>query len=81
MYGVKQQQNKHIRSRGQWQRSLNTGENSFSMEQEVGKLVPVSNGYLYRRRVGEVGENAKIQDGNPRILSISLLKLTKVHVL
>ena len=29
-------------SRGQWQRSLNTGENSLSMEKEVKFLVPVS---------------------------------------
>ena len=33
------------------------------MEQELDSLVPVSNGYLYRHKVGEVGENAKGQNG------------------
>ena len=32
--------------------------------------VPVSNGYLYWHVVGEMGENAKSQDGDPRMLSI-----------
>ena len=34
-------------SSGERQPSVNIGENSFSMEQEVESLVPVSNGYLY----------------------------------
>ena len=32
------------------------------MEQEVEFLVPVSTGYLYWHRVGEMGDNAKRQD-------------------
>ena len=43
-------------------------------------LVPVSNGYLYRHRVDEMGENAKRQYGSDRKLSISLLKSVKLHV-
>ena len=31
----------------------------FSVEQEVDFLAPVSNGYLYQHRAGELGENAK----------------------
>ena len=52
----------------------NTSENCLSMEQEVEFLVPISNGNLYWSRVGEVGENAERQDGDHRMLSISLLK-------
>ena len=44
-------------------------------------MVPVSNGYLYRCRVGEIGENAKRQNGTNECLLISLLKLNKRHVL
>ena len=44
------------------------------MEQDVKYLVPVSNGYFYRHRVGEMEENAKRQDGGDRTLSISILK-------
>ena len=40
------------------------------MEQEVEFLVLVSNDYLYQHRVGEMGENAKGQDGDDRMLSI-----------
>ena len=42
----------------------------FSMEQEVEFLVPVSNGYLYQVRVGEMGEKAKGQDGDYRMMSV-----------
>ena len=41
------------------------------MEQEVEFLVRVSNGYLYCHRVGEIGENAKRQDGDNRMFSIN----------
>ena len=50
---------------GAWHRTVNTGQNSFHMEQEE-ILVLVSNGYLYRHRVGDVGEAAKRQDGGNR---------------
>ena len=43
------------------------------MEQEVESLVPVSNGYIYRYRVGEMGENAERQNGSDRMPSILLL--------
>ena len=43
------------------------------MELEVQSLDPVSNGYLYRHRVGEMRENAKRQDGGDRRVLISLL--------
>ena len=33
------------------------------MEQDVEFLAPVSNGYYYWHRVGEMGKNAKRQDG------------------
>ena len=51
------------------------------MEQEVESLVPLLNSYLYRCRVGEIGENANKQDGNQRMLSISPIKSIKLHVL
>ena len=37
----------HTCSTGERQRSLNIGENSFTMEQGVESLVLVSNGYVY----------------------------------
>ena len=40
------------------------------MEQEVEFLVPVSNGYLYQHRVGEMEEKAKRQYGDRRMGSI-----------
>ena len=40
------------------------------MEQELEPLVPLSNDYLYQRRVGEFGENAKGQDGGDKTLSM-----------
>ena len=40
------------------------------MEQEVEFLVPVSNGYLYLHIVGEIGENAKRQEGGNRMAYI-----------
>ena len=43
-------------------KSLNTGDNSFSREQEVEFLDPASNGYLHRHRIDEIGENAKSED-------------------
>ena len=46
------------------------------MEQDEEYLVPVSNAYLYQHRVGEVVENAKIQDGCGKAL---LILLPKVH--
>ena len=55
-----------------------TCENSFSMEHEVESLVPVSNSYLYQHRVGEMRENAKGQDGDHKMLSISHLKTVKL---
>ena len=52
------------------------------MEQEVEYLVPASNGYLYNKhRVGEMEENAKRQDGEDKMLSISHLTFIKLHVL
>ena len=50
--------------------SLKSGENCFSMEQEVESLVPVSNGYLYWHRFDGLGENAKRQDGGVKMLVI-----------
>ena len=44
-------------------------------------LAPVSNGYLYQRRVDEMGENAEGQDGDDRMPSISILTYIKLHVL
>ena len=44
-------------------------------------LVPVSNEYLYWHRVGEMEENAERQDDSDRMLLISILKLTELHVL
>ena len=44
------------------------------MEQEVEPLVPVSNCYLYRQRVGEMEERAKSQDVGDKMLLISILK-------
>ena len=54
---------------------------SFSMDEEGESLVPVSNGYIYRCRVGEwrMEDNEKRQDGSDKTLSISILKLNKVH--
>ena len=51
------------------------------MKQEVESRVPVSNSLLYRYRVGEIRENAKRQDGDHRMLSISLLKSIKAPAL
>ena len=51
------------------------------MEQKVEFLVPVSNDYLYRQRVGEMEENAKSQEGGNKMLSVLILKLNKVHVI
>ena len=57
-------------------------ENTFTIEGEVEPLVPVSDYYLYVERVGEMEENAKInQDDGNKMLSISILKLNKLHVL
>ena len=42
-------------SKGEWQRCLNT----FSVEQEVEFLVPVSTGYLCQHKGGEMGDNGK----------------------
>ena len=44
-------------------------------------LVPVSNGYLYQHRVGEMGDNVKRQDGDDRMLLTSLFKFIMLHVL
>ena len=49
------------------------------MEPEVEYLVPVLNGYLYWHRSGEMEENATIQDGSNRKLSISLIKYIQLH--
>ena len=58
------------------------GEYCFSMEQEIKFMVPLSNGYIYRHRVGELGENAKRLNGINKMLSISLLGLfIKLHSL
>ena len=46
------------------------------MEHEVESLVPVSNAYSYWHRVDEMGENTKRQDGDHRMLSILLFKLS-----
>ena len=43
------------------------------MKQEVEFFIPVRNGYLYRHRVGEMGENAKRQYGGDKKLPISIL--------
>ena len=51
------------------------------MEQEVESLIPVSNGYLYQHRVGEIRENTKRQDGDHRMSVISLLQSIKLQVL
>ena len=52
------------------------------MEQEhEPTLVLVSNGFLYRHRVDEMGEIAKRQDSGDRTWSMSLLKGIKLHVL
>ena len=51
------------------------------MEQEVPSLVPASTGYLHRQRVCEKEENVKSQDGGDKTLSISILKLNRLHVL
>ena len=56
------------------------------MEQEVEPLVPASNDclyYVYGQRVGEMEENAKRKAKMTAIkhLSISILKLNKLHVL
>ena len=48
------------------------------MEEEVEFIVPVLNGYLYQHRVGEMGENAKREDGSHKMLSISILKSIKL---
>ena len=50
------------------------------MEQEVESLARVSNGYLFCRRIGEMGENTKRPDGIHRMLSMLLVKLNKLHV-
>ena len=52
------------------------------MEQEVECLAPPSNGYLYevyRKRVSEMEENAKSQDGGDKMLMILILKVNKLH--
>ena len=50
------------------------------MRREVESLVPVSNGYLYKHRVGEMGENAKRQKSGDRMLLISFLKFIKLFL-
>ena len=40
------------------------------MELEVELLVSVSDGYLYRHRAGEMGENAKRENGDHRMQRI-----------
>ena len=49
------------------------------MEQEVESLVPVSNDYLYRHSIAEMGENAKWQDGGDRTLANSIFKSIELH--
>ena len=51
------------------------------MEQEIEFLTPVQTDYLYWHRIGEMGENAKRQNGGDRTQSISLLKSIMLHVL
>ena len=51
------------------------------MEQEIESLLPESNGYLYRQRVGEMEGNAKSQNGSDETLSISIFKFNKLRVL
>ena len=46
----------------------------FSLKQEIEFLVPVSNGYLYQHRVGEMLMYAKRQDDDDKTPSISLLE-------
>ena len=50
------------------------------MKQEVEFIVPVSNGYIYRHRVGEKGENVKREVSGDKTPSISPLKSIKLHV-
>ena len=57
------------------------GENSISLEQEVEFLVPVSNGYLYQHRIGEMGEIETRQDGNHKMPLTSLLWFIEQHAL
>ena len=50
------------------------------MKQEIESVVPMSNCYRrYMGRIGEMEENAKIQDGSNELLSIS--RLNKLNVL
>ena len=51
------------------------------MKQEVEFLVSISTGWLYEPKVAEMGENVKSQDGGDRMLSISNIKSSKLHVL
>ena len=51
------------------------------MKQQVEPLVSVPNGYLYRCRVSEMGENAKRQDGSNKTLSILILKSIKQRLI
>ena len=74
----------HTTQYGEEQPYIKSGETRFSMDKEVEPLVPVSNDYLYYvygERVGEMDENAKIQDGGDKMQLISLLKLIKLNVL
>ena len=50
------------------------------MEQEVESLVPVPKDYLYQRTVDDIGENAKRQDGNDRIQSMTLSMLINLNI-
>ena len=55
---------------------IKSGETSLSMEEEVVSLVSPSTGYpyyVYGKRVGEMEENAKIEDGGDKALSIFIL--------
>ena len=53
----------------------------FSLEHEVEFLVPVSNGYVYQHRVGEMGENVKGQGGSKKMMSMSIFKSTNLYAL
>ena len=66
---------------------MKSGETSFSMEEEVKYLVPPSNGYPYYIHGKIVGEWKRMQQqqkqkqhgGNN--MSISILKLSKLHII
>ena len=69
-------------SRSEEQRYIKSEESTFSLEQEVESIVPVSNDYLYYVYGEKVYKNAKSQDGGDKmVVFFSISGLNKLHVL